>query len=78
MESCLPLPPQLTRAVGLHHWQNGLSQFDGKTPVRVFIKKEDSKNVWISSIEKLGTKVMCITRYNGKIREMFESSTLVC
>ncbi len=78
MEPRLPLPPQVTRSIGLHHWQIGLSKFDGKTPIHVFVKQEDTKNIWISSIEKLGTKVMCITRYNGKIQDMFESALLVC
>jgi hypothetical protein len=78
MEPRLPLPPQLTRSIGLHHWQIALSKFDGSTPVNVFVKQEDAKNIWISTIEKFGTKVMCITRYNGTVKEMFEPATLVC
>jgi hypothetical protein len=77
MEMALPLPQPICRAVGLHHWIMGLSQFDGKNPIKVFTKQEDAKNIWISTIEKLDSKVMCITRFNGKIKEMFESTALV-
>ena len=77
MELVLPLPQPICRAVGLHHWCVGLSKFDGKNPIHVLTKQENSQNIWISTIEKQDSKVMCITRFNGKIKEMFESSSLV-
>ena len=77
MESKLPLPPQVCRSIGIHHWRIGLSKFDGNNPIKVFIQQQDSKNIWISTIEKRESKVMCITRFNGAIKEMFDSSLLV-
>jgi len=77
MESRLPLPPQICRAVGLHHWQIGLAMFDGSNPIKVFVKRETQDKKWVSTIEKFESKVMCITRYNSTIKEMFDSSLLV-
>lgn len=77
MEPRLPLPPQICRAVGLHHWCAGLAKFDGRNPIRVFTKEEHTKDKWVSTIEKFGPKVMCVTRFNGVIKEVFDSAVLV-
>ena len=75
----LPPPPSLefVRALGLHHWYNGLALFDGKTPL--IIAHQYNKQInecWVHTIELIDNKIYCITRLNDSIKECFEAATL--
>lgn len=75
MSVALPPPPKLVRNLSTYHWEQGLAQFDGKKTIRVaYLTTKESH--WLHTIESFQSKIMCITRLNGKICDMFEAKEI--
>ena len=75
MSFSVPVALRIVRTIGLHHWRAGLAEFDGKTPLRILVQIHQSE-IWVHSIERHHSTVVCVTRLNGRITDMFEASSI--
>ena len=75
MSVAIPPPSNnLVRTLSTYHWEKGLSIFVGK-PVKVAYLHA-SNNYWLHTIESFQSKIMCITRLNGEIFDMFDAKEI--
>ena len=58
--------PLIARNIGTCHWAHGISKFDGINPVTVS-KYYTADGKWKFSVEKHGSEVVCVTRFNSII-----------
>jgi hypothetical protein len=75
MSVTLPPAHKLVRTLSTYHWEQGLAVFDGQRVVRV-ADMTSRGNYWLHTIESVQSKIMCITRLNGAIYDMFEAKEI--